>query len=176
MRKAISVLVFIIIAFVVVVLGDWYRFIAYAELDPKRGVYGNDHLEVWIPINQMMPRPMRRWGCEKLLRREAEVMGATYVPNGRTAPLGCNEARDSMPSDQAFMQSFLANAENAAEIKNASAEQKALVKACVETGMRAAMKPAQLEALKTGQDMTAITAVAEMAQKVTLDCLAQQGL
>jgi hypothetical protein len=171
-KKFVFVVLLSVIAFVGLVVGDWYRFVKYAELDPKRGVYGNDHLEVWIDINQMMPAPVQAWGCKILLDREEKVLGfRAAVP-----PYGCNPKLENMPVIDAYMLSYTANAENELGRKNATAAQKEAAIACLKTDLMAAMTPEQQEALKSGTDANAVIAISTLAQKVTADCIAKAGL
>jgi hypothetical protein len=176
MKKIASIIILVLVAAVAVGLGDWYRFVKYAELDPKRGVYGNDHLEVFIEINSRLPRFMREWGCKELITREAAVMGVSYDQLLSRAPLGCNPQRDSRPFDEVFFAGFAANAEFEAKRKNASPAQIEALKACVIDGVKASLSPTQMEAIKTGQDMEALTAASAAGQKVTVECLAKSGL
>jgi hypothetical protein len=178
MRKLATILVLMVVTFFVIMIGDWYRFVQYAELDPKRGVYGNDHLEVWIGINNYMPAPIRAWGCEKLLRREAAVIGATYEQVLPRAPMGCNPERDSMPFDEVVFAGIAYNADNAAGLKGASAQQKADIRACVLSALKTAITPAQLQAMQSGTDGTgnAAITVSQIGLAVSTDCIAKAGL
>jgi hypothetical protein len=56
-------LVAVIVAAVFVIGGRWYSYIAYAD-DPFD--------EVGIGLNQMMPTPIRDFGCAKLKQRFAD--------------------------------------------------------------------------------------------------------
>jgi hypothetical protein len=176
MKKIVIIAALICVAVPAFAIGDWYRFIKFAELDPKRGVYGNDHLEVFIEINRMLPGSLREWGCRELITREAQVMGVAYEQLLSRAPLGCNQQRDSRPFEETFFAGFAANAELEANRKNASPAQVEALKACVADGVKASLSPAQLEAIKSGQDVEAITAASAAGQKVTVECLAKSGL
>ena len=172
MKKIIFAALLFVVALAAIVVGDWYRFVKYAELDPKRGVYGNDHLEVWISLNQMMPAPVKAWGCKILLDREEKVLGF----RAGTPPYGCNPKLENMPVMDVYMMSYSANAEIMLKQKNATSAQKESALACLKTDLMAAMTPEQQEALKTGQDADAIIAVSNLATKVTSDCIAKAGL
>jgi hypothetical protein len=169
------ILASISVAAVVYAVSDWYRFVRYAELDPKRGVYGNNHLEVWIEINKYMPAAMKAWGCRELLTREAAVMGLPYQANRRTAPSGCNPERDNMPFEQAVFVAHLANADNELRRRRASDVQKEQVMGCLRDGLRAGVTPQQVDAAKTGRDMNALMAINDVARKLTMDCLGKAG-
>jgi hypothetical protein len=171
-KKFILIVLLSAIAFVGFIVGDWYRFVKYAELDPKRGVYGNNHLEVWIDLNQMMPAPVKTWGCKILLDREEKVLG--FRPARQ--PYGCNPELENMPVIDAYMMSYTANAEYELRRKNATPAQKDGAITCLKADLMAAMTPEQQEALKAGQDANAIIAISTLAQKVIADCIAKAGL
>jgi hypothetical protein len=171
LNRLIIVALLAVIAFFALVVGDWYRFVKYAELDAKRGVYGNDHLEVWIDINLMMPAPVRAWGCKTLLAREEKVLG--FRP-GR-APLGCNPELENLPALDVYMLSFTANAELELDRNNATPAQKESVTACLKAEVLAALTTEQQEALKSGTDTEAVMAVTDLGRKATVDCLARAG-
>jgi hypothetical protein len=176
MMKALKIIGVVVALALMTVVGDWYRFITYAELDPKRGVYGNSHLEVWIDINRYMPEPMRAWGCRTLLTREAAVMGVPYQENRRTAPLGCNPPRDNMPFEQAFFGAFIANADLELKRRKATQAQRDGAIACLRDGLIAKVTPAQMDAMKSGRDQATMIAVSETARTLTTECVAKAGL
>jgi hypothetical protein len=172
LKKFIFIALLLGIALVGLIVGDWYRFVKYAELDPKRGVYGNDHLEVWIDINKMMPVAVKAWGCKTLLDREEKVLGFRAA----RAPYGCNPELENMPAIDAYMLSYTTNAEFELSRKNAAPAQKECTIACLKTDLIAAMTPEQQEAIKAGTDANAIIAISALAQKVTAECIAKAGL
>jgi hypothetical protein len=172
LKKFIFIALLSGIALIGLVVGDWYRFVKYAELDPKRGVYGNDHLEVWIDLNLMMPASVRAWGCNTLLDREEKVLGFRAA----RAPYGCNPELENMPVIDAYMLSYTTNAEFELKRKNATAAQKDGAIACLKADLMAAMTPEQQEALKAGQDADAIIAISTLAGKITAECIAKAGL
>jgi hypothetical protein len=79
-KKIVLLLLLSVVAFVGLVVGDWWRFATSGAIDPKRGLYGNPHLEVWIDINARMPEPMRLWACKTLREREKAQLGGNGLP------------------------------------------------------------------------------------------------
>lgn len=158
------------------VVQDWYRFATSGEIDANRGVYGNDHLEVWIDLNLMMPNAMRKWGCKTLLDRESVIMGGqSAVP-----PYGCQPDYDPdaapMTMADAMMSSYAVSAGLSADAKNATPAQKDQVIACVKTGMTTAITPDQATALNGTPGADLLTEVNLAMGKVKEDCLAKAGL
>ena len=60
MKKAISVVLMVIVLFVGAIFAKWYQFVAYAATPID---------EVGIGLSQMMPSPIQDWGCAKLHER-----------------------------------------------------------------------------------------------------------
>ncbi len=172
LKKFGLILVLCVVALFGIIVGDWYRFVKYAELDPQRGVYGNDHLEVWIDLNQMMPAPVKAWGCKILLDREEKVLGFRAA----RAPYGCNPELENLPVIDAYMLSYTTNAEFILDRKNATPAQKTGSIACLKADLMAALTPVQTEALKAGTDANTIIAISTLAGKITADCIAKAGL
>jgi hypothetical protein len=158
------------------VVQDWYRFAKYAAIDPQRGIFGDDHLEVWIDINARMPAPMRRWACKTLLDREAEVLG------GRGAvPYGCDPGFDpNAPAavmSAVMIESYLNNATVLAEGRNATSEQTAAVKSCMQADFVAKVTPEQRAALDgASPDPATMSALGEVAMAASEGCLTKAGL
>lgn len=75
LRKYILILFVTVTGAAVLFIVDWFRFTMWGSIDPRRGVYGNPHLEIWIDINARMPGPARQWACRVLREREKQVLG-----------------------------------------------------------------------------------------------------
>jgi hypothetical protein len=175
-RKTVFWVVTIALLTGIYAVQDWYRFAKYGEIDPQRGVYGNDHLEVWIDINARMPAPLRKWACKTLLDRETEVTGGV----GR-APYGCDADFDPNAKGQAMsaalLDAHLNNATVLATSRNATPEQLAAVKACMQTDFTAKVSPEQLALLDASSpDPATMSIVADLGMAASLGCLKKQGL
>jgi hypothetical protein len=176
LKKALLWIVGIALLTGVYVVQDWYRFAKYGEIDPKRGVYGNDHLEVWIDINARMPAPMRKWACKTLLDREAKVIGGV----GR-APYGCDPDFDPNATGPALsvalMESLVANATALAGSKLTTEAQKTTLIDCVKAGVAAKVTPEQMAAIDLSPpDSAAMTALTDAGLAATEACMSEQGL
>jgi hypothetical protein len=174
--KLLGGIVALVILVGVFVVQDWYRFTKYGEIDAKRGVYGNDHLEVWIDINAKMPAPMRKWACKTLLEREEKVIGGV----GR-APYGCDPDFDPDAVGQTMSAAVIGANMNSAAImaqsSNATPEQINAVSACMQTSFANKVTPAQIEALDAGSpDAETMTTVNKMGVSATAECLKSAGL
>ncbi len=175
-KKVLGWLAVIVVLVAGYVLQDWYRFAKYSEIDPKRGIYGNDHLEVWIDINARMPKPMREWACAALLEREAKVIGGIGRP-----PYGCDPGFDPNAEgpamSKALIDSMILNAASMAEAQGATPEQAAAVTACMATDFTAKITPGQIEALDASSpDPEAMTALTDAGLAATPGCLAKAGV
>ena len=96
-----------------VVLGKWYYTTAMEPIDPKRGVYGMDGLEIWIDLNARMPDFARVWACDTLLAREAEALGGK--PAAIRNPHSCQADFGKVPVGQPYDQVVEANLRQATE-------------------------------------------------------------
>ncbi len=157
------------------VVYDWYRFATASKLDPNQGVYGNDHLEVFIAINEYMPGGMRKWACKTLLDREAEVMRGHGALPPHTCQAGYDTTRD-MSMSEGMLYSFGQSAATMAKAKGATAEQQTQVSDCVQAEIKAKLTPEQTTALQELPDGATILAVNEYSQVAVPACLAKAGL
>ena len=57
MSKLLRLAVIVVLVFVVVLGGFWYRYVTNTE---------SPYQEVGIELNSRMPEPIRKWGCDKL--------------------------------------------------------------------------------------------------------------
>lgn len=71
MSKLLRLAVIVVLVFVVVLGGFWYRYVTNTE---------SPYQEVGIELNSRMPEPIRKWGCDKLRSNFASA-----VP-----PYGCS--------------------------------------------------------------------------------------
>lgn len=60
MKKIILIALLMVVMFLIIVVGKWYQFVAYAPSPID---------EVGIGLSQMMPAPLQDWGCAKLHER-----------------------------------------------------------------------------------------------------------
>ncbi|NJM82671.1 MAG: hypothetical protein HC844_09335 [Tabrizicola sp.] len=175
-KKALVFVAGVAVLTLVFIFQDWYRFAKYSEIDPKRGIFGNDHLEVWIDINARMPAPMRKWACKTLLEREAAVIGGT----GR-APYGCDPDFDpnavGPAMSEALIGSMVTNSVRVAQSRNATAEQLEAIKACMQTEFVAKLPPELIEKVDGATyDPVAADALSNAGFAATDACLAKQGV
>lgn len=175
-KKAVFGVVGIAVLFGVFMLQDWYRFAKYSEIDPQRGIFGNDHLEAWIDINAAMPAPMRKWACKTLLDRETAILGGVGP-----APYGCDPNFDPNAKgplmSQVLIDSTMTNATVIAEGQGATKDQSAALKTCMATEFTSKILPAQIEALNgSSPDAATMTSVVAMGQAATKTCFASVGL
>lgn len=163
----------ILVAGMVVV--DWYRFTTSAVLSPSEGVFGNDHLEVWIDINAHMPTPLRVWACKTLLDREAAVMGGV----GAVPPHSCQPdfgAYDDLSQADGIILGIAKSTQAMAVPKGATEVQQAQIVDCVRADMTAALTPDQRAGL--GGELTSdlLMAVNTIGQTVGTACMEKVGL
>lgn len=84
-RSAIIVGIGIAIAAPIMFGMKWYNIATKAPIDPQRGVWAMQDLELFIDFNtRLMPDFAREWACDTLRAREAVVMGGanTHPPHG----------------------------------------------------------------------------------------------
>ena len=158
------------------VVQDWYRFAKYSEIDANRGIFGNDHLEVWIDINAAMPAPMRKWACKTLLDRETAVLGgAGAVPYGCAADFDPNAAAAVMST--AITDGVLSNITLRAQGSGATADQLTAIKTCMAAEFIAKIPPEQIEAVNgASPDPAAMSALSVAGQEAGAACLTAAGL
>lgn len=84
----------------------WYNIATKNPIDPQRGVWGMQDLELFIDINtKLMPDFGREWACKTLIAREAVAMGGknTYPPHG----CGADYKEQMARPEQSMIQSAL---------------------------------------------------------------------
>lgn len=139
--KFILVLALAVVAFFALVLGKWYHTAARETIDPQRGIYGMDGLEIWIDLNARMPAALRAWGCETLREREkAALDGKNSMP-----PYSCQPGFGTLPDKTAYQSAADANLAQAAQ--GLDATQTAALTACFEAKMAAAVTPDEVQAM-----------------------------
>ncbi len=158
------------------VLQDWYRFAKTGDIDPQRGIFGNDHLEVWIDINAAMPTPMRKWACKTLLDRQTAILGGEGpAPYGCAADFDPNAAPTVM--SKAIIDSLVTTAGIRAESSGASVEQVAAIKACMATEFVAKIPADQITALDSATpDPVVMSTLSQTGQAAGTACLAAAGI
>lgn len=139
--KALTIVALTAIAFVGLIFGKWYNTAAREPIDPQRGVYGMDGLEIWIDINARMPAPLREWGCNTLREREKLALGG----KNSMAPYSCQPGFGTMPDKSAYQSAADANLEQAAQ--GLDDAQRTALKACFEAKMAAAITPEEMQAM-----------------------------
>lgn len=163
--------------FIFYIVFDWYRFATAGAIDPRQGVYGNKHLEVWIDINARMPNAMRLWACRMLREREKAALGGqNTIPFHSCQPDFASHAAASSKSE-AIVGAIARGASGVAKQRHATDEQNAQIAACVTDALNKAITPEQRASLdgdKPGTDaLVALNVAGAAARK---GCLAQAGL
>lgn len=131
----------VVVAVAGAVLGKWYHTAALEPIDPKRGIYGMEGLELWIDLNARMPDAMRLWGCETLRAREREVSGG----QNSLPPYGCQPGFGEMEPKTAYQATVDGNlAQAVVGLDTAKAE---AVKACFEAKMATAVTPEEIQGM-----------------------------
>ena len=78
MKRAVRLLMILLVAAIVLIGGRWYMYVAHGE---------NPYDEVGIELNARMPAPLRGWGCARITQR---------FP-GTIALYGCTTTRLARP-------------------------------------------------------------------------------
>jgi hypothetical protein len=176
MKKILGYVAMIVVAVAGYVGWTWYSFAAVTPIDPQRGVYGSDDLELWIDLNVMMPGPMRRWACETLRAREREALGG----QNSLPPYGCHPDFDpnaKVDIVASMIEANLNNTEYLAKRKNATTQQIEEAKTCVRAKLTAGITD-DLRAQLTAEipEGDSIIVLSQMASKADEECLAAAGL
>ena len=112
-KRVLAVAAVGVLALAGVFLGKWYYTTAMEPIDPNRGVYGMDGLEIWIDLNAHMPDFARIWACDTLLAREAEALGGK--PAAIRNPHSCQADFGKVPVGQPYDQTVDANLRQATD-------------------------------------------------------------
>jgi hypothetical protein len=150
-----------VVAFFGLVVGKWSYTAAIEPIDPQRGIYGMDGLEIWIDINARMPAFAREWGCDTLRGREKAAFGG----QNSLAPYGCQPGFGTMEDKTAYQAAAVANLAQA--INGLDATKAAAVTACFETKMAAAITPEEVQGMNDFDQAVmskVIIAISETAQ------------
>ncbi|MFZ1468170.1 MAG: hypothetical protein WAT09_04240 [Paracoccaceae bacterium] len=153
-KKIILLMVFAVVGFFALMVGKWYNTAMYEEIDPKRGVFGMDGMEIWIDINARMPAFAREWGCKTLREREKAVVGWNSYP-----PYSCQEGFGTLPELGNYDSIVKANLDQMAA--GLSTQSTASLRSCFDARMAAAVTPEEIAALNDD-------VVADSAKKVIL--------
>lgn len=180
MQKALklaAMLGVVAVIFIGMIFFDWYRFATSGKIDPARGVYGNDHLEIWIDINARMPNGLRLWACKTLLDRQAEVMGG----EGAMPPYSCQPDFQSYSKPLTQAEAIISgHAHQAAQLagmqKGATQAQQDQIMACVKADLPLAMTPEQVKSLEGELTGEVLMPINQLANTVREACLAKAGL
>lgn len=176
MKKILGYIAMVVLAAAGYVGWTWYSFAAVTPIDPQRGIYGTDGLELWIDLNAMMPGPARRWGCETLRAREREALGG----QNSLPPYGCQEGFDpnaKVDRVASMIEAQLGNTEYLAKRQNATATQIEEAKTCVRAKLTAGITE-DLRKQLTAEipEGDSIITLSQMASKADEECLAAAGL
>lgn len=156
------------------IVWDWYNFTTRTEIDPQRGIYGNDHLEVWIGINSWMPAGARTWACSTLLERQATAMGGA----GALAPHTCQEGYDPNTVAMGFFDMIvMVNTDQSLGLASAATDaQKTEIAACIKADLAAALTPEQVEdAAQKKPSPDTMSLVTIKGAEIAATCRAKSG-
>jgi hypothetical protein len=131
--KIITITGLAVVAFVGAVGGKWYHTTALEPIDPQRGIYGMNGLEIWIDLNAMMPGFAREWACKTLLDRESAVLGGQSIRPPHSCQADFGTAPDVSTYDT-VAESYLAQV-----TQGASTEAIAAIRSCMAAKMAAAV-------------------------------------
>ena len=164
--KAITILILAVVAFFALIVGKWYNTAAREPIDPQRGVYGMQGLEIWIDLNARMPAPLREWGCKTLREREKAVLGGQNT----LPPYSCQPGFGTLPDKTAYQAAADANLAQAAQ--GLDATQTAALTACFETKMAEAITPDEVQAMND-YDQTVMSKVVIAINQTARTCKAE---
>lgn len=175
--KLVAMVAAVIVMFFGYMVFDWYRFATAGKIDPARGVYGNDHLEIWIDVNARMPNDWRLWACKTLLDRQAAVMGG----EGAMPPYSCQPDFQSYSKPLTHIETIISgHAHQAAQLagmqKGATQAQQDQIMACVKAELPKALTPEQATSLEGELTGEVLMPINQLANTVREACLAKAGL
>ncbi len=173
--KVLAITAVAALAFGGMIGGKWYMTTTSETIDPQRGVYGMDGLEIWIDINARMPDFARVWACETLRAREAVVLGG----KNSMAPHSCQpDFREQMAANagKTMVDMILSTNIDSAlqQMPSASDEAKQAMTACIKDGVAAAV-PAEQQEAANNSDTDAMSALVLAANQTMRDCVAKAG-
>ena len=154
--------------------GKWYHITTAEKIDPQRGLYGMEGLEIWIELNSRMPDFARLWACETLLAREAAVLGAPVLrpPHGCQADFKARQAMDAPVIDTLIR---VHTDQALARAPQANPAQMTAFRACLTTAFETAL-PAERRAAANDGDTDAMRDAVLAAQGAAQSCKASLGL
>lgn len=155
------------IALVGLVVGKWYHTAALEPIDPQRGIYGMDGLEIWIDLNARMPAFAREWGCTTLRQREkAALDGANSLP-----PYSCQPGFGSLPDSTTYDSVVNANlAQATAGLDPAAAE---ALRTCFDARLAASVTPEMIAAVNADPASDSMSPFVLAVSQAARDCKAQ---
>ena len=167
----------VVLLFVFYIVFDWYKFATTAEIHPERGLYGNDHMEVWIDINARMPNAMRLWACKTIREREkAALGGSNTIPFYSCQPDFGTLEQPSSKAD-AIISAIARGTLTIVAQRNPTEAQTIQINICVKDALTAALSPEQMESLNADKPGTeALVALNRAGVAARKDCLQQAGL
>ena len=175
--KFAVVAVIFVLAFAAFILIDWYRFTTSGAIDPKRGVYGNPRLEVWIDINARMPEFMRTWACTTLRGREKIVLGGQNTLPFYSCQPGFGSRSASSDRASTLINTLSQNAIAIAAPANATSAQRTQLAVCITETFAARVTNEQRAALNAPKlDTSVLTELNKLSPVVRKECLAKAGL
>lgn len=155
------------IALVGLVVGKWYHTAALEPIDPQRGIYGMDGLEIWIDLNARMPAFARDWGCTTLRSREKVALGgANSLP-----PYSCQPGFGSLPDSTTYDSVVNANLGQAtAGLDPAAAE---ALRTCFDARLAASVTPEMIAAVNADPASDSMSPFVVAVSQAARDCKPQ---
>lgn len=169
--KVIGLAALVVVAAGAALGGKWYHTTTMETIDPARGIYGMDGLEIWIDLNARMPDFARVWACDTLLKREAEAMGGVQSlrkPYGCDANFAAQRGQAPMAIVDTVIQSNIRAA--IAQVPDATAAQQDEFGSCVKSAVATALSP-ERQAAANGGDTAAMGEAVTAANAAAGSCL-----
>ena len=171
-KKIVGLAAVAAVAFVGLIGAKWYHTTTSEAIDPQRGIFGMDGLEIWIDINARMPAFARNWACNTLLAREEPVIGGKRAPHLR--PYSCQPGFGSMQDVSAYETIVNANLGQATAGLDAAKAQ--ALRACFDAAMASAVTPEDIAAANDDVASDAAKKVVIAASEQARACKAEMGL
>lgn len=167
----------VVLLIIFYIVFDWYKFATSAEIDPKRGLYGNDHLEVWIDINARMPNGMRLWACKTIREREKAVLGGSNTIPFYSCQPDFGTLEQPTSKADAIISAIAQGTLSVAAPSNPTETQSAQFIACIKDALTSGLSPELLDSLNADTPgMDALVALNAAGAAASKDCLAKAGL
>jgi hypothetical protein len=162
--KIVGIAVLAGVALVGLVGAKWYQTAALEPIDPQRGIYGMDGLEIWIDINARMPAFARDWGCNTLRERERAALGG----QNSLPPYSCQPGFGTMPDVSTF--ETVVNANLGQVTAELDAARITAIRACFDTRLAAEVTQDDIDAVNDDAASPAMSRVVIAVNEAARAC------